>query len=464
MNKGGKAGPPVRSEDPTAWAKPDSILDHYQRLKRDVFSKTAKNSFLVLGGNIFTQGLSFLVAVIIARTLGPSDYGTFAVAYIFMIFAIDIADFGMEKSFIRYYSLYSLSDQKKADQLFSNLFALKLLIGVVLCFAVYLSSGYLAKSLFHSPELIVPLRLAGVGFIGGALLRFEASFFQATEQFKKYILVNLTHSIFRIGGLSALILLSIVSIDNSMLLYVIAFFSGLIFASFLLPNFRLSFPKSKRVFTQIFRLSKWIFVSTILVMVETRLDFFMLGHLSTREEVGYFSAAWNIAYILPLIIVSACTALFPRVSRMLSRGELKTYVKRLLSFCPLIVPVIIGAVFFSRWAILLVYGSEYLASVVPLQVLFMGYSLILLIVPVSLVLYSLDKAWAIAIVNLLELSSHGIANYFLIPSYGASGAAFSNLIVKIITTVGILVFVYLSLKKTDRVVEPRDLCAEVAEV
>jgi O-antigen/teichoic acid export membrane protein len=190
----------------------------------------------------------------------------------------------------------------------------------------------------------------------------------------------------------------------------------------------------------------------------------MLGHLTNREEVGYFSAAWNIAYILPLIIVSVCTALFPKVSRMLSKDELRTYVNKLLSFSPLIIPIMIGAIFLSRWAILLIYGGKYLLCVGPLQILVIGYSLILLIVPISLVLYSLDKAWAIAIVNFLELASHGMANYFLIPSHGASGAAFSNLVVKIITTAVTLGFVYFFLKKTDEVVETKKLYREVVKV
>ncbi len=429
------------------------LSDYCAKIKRNVYSKAARASYLILGGNILTQGLAFLVTVIIARTLGPRDYGTFAVAYIFMIFSIDIIDFGLERSFIRYYSLYSLNHQKRANQLFSSLFGLKLLMAILLCFIVYLLSGHLAKSLFHNHELIVPLRLAGVGFIGGALLRFEGSFFQASEQFKKYILVNLAHSVFKLGGIFALIFLSLISIDNLMLLYVVAFFSGLTFSSFLLPSFSLSLPKNKEDFTEIFGLSKWIFISTILVMIETRVDFFMLGHMSNKEEVGYFSAAWNIAIILPLIIGSAHTALFPKVSRMLGKIEMKAYVNKLLSLSPLVIPIMIGGVFLSRWIILLLYGSKYLPCVGPLQILVIGYSLILLIVPVSLVLYSLDKAWAIAIVNSLELTSHGIANYYLVPSHGALGAAFSNLIVKIITTAGILGFVYFSLKKTDEVVE-----------
>lgn len=425
------------------------LLEYYAKIKRDVCSKAARASYLILGGNILTQGLAFLVTVIIARTLGPRDYGTFAVVYIFMLFSIDVIDLGLERSFIRYYSLHSLSDQKRANQLFSSLFGLKLLMGILLCFIVYLLSGHLAVSLFHNHELTVPLRLAGVGFIGGALLRFEGSFFQASEQFKKYILVNLAHSVFKLGGILALMFLSLISIDNLMLLYVVAFFSGLTFASFLLPNFSLSFPKNKEVLTEIFGLSKWIFISTILVMIETRVDFFMLSHMSNKEEVGYFSAAWNIAVILPLMIGSAHTVLFPKVSKMLSKVEMKAYVNKLLSFSPLIIPFMIGGIFLSRWIILLIYGPKYLPCVGPLQVLVISYSLILLIVPVSLVLYSLDKAWAIAIVNSLELAFHGIALYHLAPSHGALGAAFSNLIVKIVTTVGILGFVYFSLKKRD---------------
>jgi len=440
------------------------LSDYCAQIKRNIYSKAAQASYLVLGGNILTQGLAFLVTVIIARTLGPSDYGTLAIAYTLMVFSIDIVDFGLEKSFVRYYSLYSQTDRRRANQLFNDLFGLKLLLCILLCFIVYLTSGYLAKNLLLKPELTLPLRLAGIGFIGGALLRFEASFFQANEQFKKYIQVNLAHSIFRMSGLFVLIWLSLISINHLMVMYVIAYFSGLTFSSFLLPKFSFSFPRHKEVFREIFGLSKWIFLSTILVMVETRLDFFMLGHLSTKEEVGYFSAAWNIAYALPLIIVSICAALFPKVSKMSSKEELKTYVNKLLSFSPLIIPIMIGAIFLSRWVIWLIYGREYLPCVGPLQILVIGYSLILLIVPMSLVLYSLDKAWAIAMVNFLELASHGVANYFLIPSHGASGAAISNLIVKIVTTVGTLGFIYFFLKKPDEVVETKKLYGEVVKV
>jgi len=56
-------------------------------------SKIAKDSAIVLTGNILGAGLGFIATILIVRTLGPAQFGLFSVALAVMGIATQFSDF-----------------------------------------------------------------------------------------------------------------------------------------------------------------------------------------------------------------------------------------------------------------------------------------------------------------------------------------------------------------------------------
>ena len=81
-------------------------------------SKIARDSSIVLAGNILSAGLGFIATILITRTLGPAQFGLFSVALAVMGIASQFSDFGVGTGMVRFASLYLKNDNQKANLMF----------------------------------------------------------------------------------------------------------------------------------------------------------------------------------------------------------------------------------------------------------------------------------------------------------------------------------------------------------
>ena len=65
-------------------------------LRRIFKSKVATNSFWIIGEQMFQMVVSFVIGIISARYLGPSNYGALNYTASFVTFFTSIATLGME--------------------------------------------------------------------------------------------------------------------------------------------------------------------------------------------------------------------------------------------------------------------------------------------------------------------------------------------------------------------------------
>ena len=167
--------------------------------------------------------------------------------------------------------------------------------------------------------------------------------------------------------------------------------------------------------------------------IYTNLDNVMLGFMATDVDVGYYGASVKIKTILVSIVTSLGTVLLPRASYYVEHGNMEEFgriTKKALNFVMLLAtPLSIFFILFAKEGILLLSGSAYEGSIVPMQVimptlLLIGITNILgiqILVPTGrekIVLYS-EIAGAVIDV---------IINFLLIPRMQSTGAAIGTLV------------------------------------
>lgn len=167
--------------------------------------------------------------------------------------------------------------------------------------------------------------------------------------------------------------------------------------------------------------------ATIYLSVDTTL----LGFMSGDVEVGYYSAAVKLKQILVGVVTSLGAVLLPRLSNYYEQGkhaEFKSLVQKAINFVFVIsLPMMVYFIIMAKESILFLSGEGFLPAVLSMQlimptILFIGLSNLMgfqLLVPTNreiLVVYSTIVG---AIVDL-------VLNLILIPSWGASGTAFSG--------------------------------------
>ncbi|MFV0363785.1 MAG: flippase [Suipraeoptans sp.] len=181
------------------------------------------------------------------------------------------------------------------------------------------------------------------------------------------------------------------------------------------------------------------------ISIYTNLDTVMIRFIKGNTEVGYYSAAIKVKNLLVSLITSLGAVLLPRLSYVVEKGDkeiFKSIIEKAFNFVLLIgLSVSVYFTLFARESILLLSGSSYTNSILPMMllmpaVLFIGLSNITgiqVLTPNGMerkVLYSILAGAALNI----------CLNLVLIPRHGASGAALATTLAELVVLIVQIVF------------------------
>ena len=123
---------------------------------KNLKSQVVKGVFWRLGERLGTQGIGFLVALVLARLLGPEAYGTLVLLTIFIALSNVFVDCGFGTALIR---------KKNATDLdFNSVFYLSLAVAVLLYGLLCLAAPLVAE-FYRRPVLVPILRVMAVSVI-----------------------------------------------------------------------------------------------------------------------------------------------------------------------------------------------------------------------------------------------------------------------------------------------------------
>jgi O-antigen/teichoic acid export membrane protein len=411
-------------------------------------SRGGKHSMLVLFANSISALFAFIAIVIMSRTLGAAGFGLFSIFFAVMTIATQLSDFGLSTSLVRFAAKHLGRDNVKADLVFKVAWQFQLVVSLLISAVGLLISPLLARHIFSNDILLWPLRLAFIGSFGASLTLYIISTLTARQAFNRFAIVKLIVPFGKMSIIALLCLIYRLNLLSSVATYAILPFIAFIIGAALIPkNFLKVEGDVKTVFFELYHFNKWIVLSVLSVILFSKLDILMLGYFKSPEIVGRYSAAYTLAFIFPLITGSITTVLLPKVSRFNNIRELRSYVKKIVGFTiPVIIPLGIMLIL-SKYLILHIYGDEYLTSAVIFQILIIGFAFTIIINPISLIIYSINKPRQLTFLNIAQLILNFILNLLLIPSYGAIGAALATLAVNLMGTMFISVYIYRYLRR-----------------
>ena len=123
------------------------------------------------------QGISFVVAILLARLLSPTDYGTIALVQVLLTILSVFVDSGLGSALIQ---------KKEADTLdFSSAFFLNVVVSLLLYIVVWCIAPYLA-SFYGMPEITVLIRVLSLILLISALRNVQQAYVSKHMLFKKF--------------------------------------------------------------------------------------------------------------------------------------------------------------------------------------------------------------------------------------------------------------------------------------
>ncbi|MBI2196508.1 oligosaccharide flippase family protein [Candidatus Daviesbacteria bacterium] len=394
-------------------------------LKSILRTATFKQSQITITGTLINGTLGAFFYIILARFLGPSDFGILTVSLTTLVLIADVADIGTNTGLIRFVSSHLSFDKDKAYRFLKLSLEIKLIAWAVAFVVVYLLAPFLATQVFQKPDLILPLRLVSFGIGTALLFSFATSALQAFQRYFLWSTVNILTNSLRLILILVLGYYSLLNIGSSLLVYILLPFFGFFVTLFILPTRK--FILSKEEFSlsgELFKYNIPVAIFTIVAAFSARLDTYLNAILLSSREVGIYGAANQLIQIMPQLVSALGLVSAPKFASFQKIDQMLIYFKKfqlfVLGLCILGLLAIPLAIYF----IPLLLGSAYTEAIIPFVILFLGYLIFLFSIPVhhSIIFY-FGRPDVFIWVSLGHLLIIGGLGYVMISNFGIIGAA-----------------------------------------
>ena len=368
---------------------------------------------------VFRASLNILLSVILARGLGPENYGILNYLLAFIFLFSSLSSLGMNQVLT---NLIIKSKRINNHEVIMSAYYLRFIFSLLSYFVFLILINYLNKENFYYNYALI----LGIGIILKSCEIFF-SYFEA-KSISKYIVISQSLGIV----ISAIfIIFSIINKLDLIFIYyglvidviVVFAFVNLFYYSHTKNFFvKFNFLYVKKLILK----SLPVLISTISIILYMRIDQIMINKMVGEYDLGLYSVSVRyieIFHFIPKIIMISILPIL-----LLN----KKYVNNLLilnSYIFKLALIIVVIIFFSsEYLIPLIFGDVYQKSVTTTQVL--SFSIIFVFYGVVnehwYISKNLQKIYAInvfvgAVINI-------ILNYFFISKFGINGAAYSTVV------------------------------------
>lgn len=417
---------------------------------KSIFSTaTFKQSQITTLGTIINGALGALFYILMARFLGPSDFGLLAVSIVTLTLIADIADLGTNTGLVRFVSSYINSDKEKAFKFLKLGLEIKLIIWIVVLLLGFALSPFIAGFIFKKSELLAPLRLVMVGVGGALLFSYATSSLQSLQKYFSWSLISILINLLRLILLGVLVFYQQLNLQSGLIVYLSLPFFGFFLTLLLLPTRQiLSSNKEWSVARHFFNYNAQVAVFTFIAAISSRLDIFLNVRLLSSHEVGIYSAANQLNQLMPQLVGALGIVAAPKFASFQNIEQMKTFFKKFQLMVLGLAFLISLAIPASFYLIPLLYGSEYQLAIYPFIILLLAMIIFLISVPLhNSIIYYFAKPgifiW-VAVGHLLIIS---ILGYFLISNYGVIGSAITVFIGMLFNLIAPLIWFLFRLRR-----------------
>ena len=307
------------------------------------------------------QGVQFVMQLVMARLLLPSDYGMIAMLTIFLQIAQAFIDSGFTNALIQ------KKDRTEVD--YSTVFYFNIIIAL-LCYCILFVSAPLIAKFYNMPDLILVLRVMAVSLI---ILSFSA-----VHKTKLTIEINfkIQSKITLIAaGISGIIGVGIAYLGYGVWALVYQSILNAMLTTILFNCFYRWKPLktfSMKSFKRLFSFGSKLLVSGLIHTVYYNLYGIVIGKRFSAAELGYYTRAEQFA-ILPSYNLSAIITrvTFPILSSIQDDNErlASTYRKYIRLSSYLIFPLMVGLASLANPLVDLFLTEKWNGTVALLQIL-----------------------------------------------------------------------------------------------
>jgi len=383
--------------------------------------------------------LALFSSVIVARTLGPTGKGIYALAVLLPTLLMTFSNIGIGAAAVYYIGKKKYSPK----EVFGINIVYTLIISILAILAGLIIIFFFGDGIFPGIEkeylllalLLTPLHIF-INFILGILL--------AIQKIKKYNLISFIQEVIYLFLVVILIWGLHLGIKTVIIIEFLSFFIACLFLFFwtLLETRGISFKIDKMHIKEISLYGIKIYLANVVSFFRKRYDMFLVNLFLNPTAVGFYSTAVGLSERILLMAQSSGIVLFPRVSSERDENRLKNFtplVCRNTLFITLIAAIILFLS--SNFVITTFYSEKFHDSIQPFNILLIGAVAVSGIVALGNDITGRGKPIINVYIGIVSIIVNIILDILLIPRFNIIGASWASVVSDIVLFI-IVVIIY----------------------
>jgi O-antigen/teichoic acid export membrane protein len=311
--------------------------------------------------NFGKLGGQFIIGIILARLLSPSDFGLVGMITLFIVLGESLINSGFGQALIQ---------KKDADNIdFSTVFYFNIFASIFIYLIIYICSPFIAK-FYNEPQLVLITKVICLSFIINALGLVQTDYFVKNLDFKTPAIV----------GIISVVISGTVSIILAFKGFgVWALVINTVFRSFIatLLYWKLSYWKPMLKFSinslnSLFSYGSKILVAGLIESFFGNIYYIIIGRFFSAQNLGYYTRAVSFKELPVNTIISLVQNVTYSVFSSI-QNENKTlisgYTKLIRSLIAIVLPLLVIVYITSTPLINIVLGAKWLPVVPFLKVM-----------------------------------------------------------------------------------------------
>jgi O-antigen/teichoic acid export membrane protein len=393
----------------------------------------AKGSLIIFSTLIFAYIIAFISKILLAKYLGPDNYGIFNYALSIISIIGFFSTISIPTSIAHYLPIY-LEKHKIFRIRGLILSSLKIILGLSLIIIILLNILlFLPLNIVRNHDMKIVLIFLSMTIPFIALSTILTSIFQGFQQTKQPAIYN--NLITNILELLLIILIIVISVSliNMIIAYIISIIlPSILFLSIFLKDIKKlihwKWTGSKEYKLLLFY-SIPLFISTIISNIAGQLNIIIFGFYYPFSDIGIYSTAIILMSIFSFFQSSINFLYFPIFSRLYEykmENEYKSIYKIMNKWLLLIsLPVILIFILYPKEILLNIFGQNYSSGVNVLFIITIGYIFVTISILSANSLLAMGKTKLFMYLSIINASSIIVLGIIFIPSFGMNGAAIS---------------------------------------
>ncbi|MFW5982901.1 MAG: flippase [bacterium] len=375
-----------------------------------------------------SKGFSFIFSIILGNLILPEELGVFLTLVLILSYFVTIFSFNLGGGIV-----HKLNNSREIEYR-NNYFSAGLLVmfgfSLIACF-LFLGLQDFVLRIFNISNAANIFTMI-IGLIPLNMFRdYLNRVLQADLKFKRLTVINL----FSVS-VQVLVTVFLVYQGKGLAGVIYGLYSGAIVGliffipdiirnySFMLNRYTFSYSKN------LIRFSSFIFVGSIAVLLDKRIDMLFVAHFLDAESLAVYNYALKFSLLFLLVGNSISKVTYPKLSKSFSNdseGDITRVFNFSLDFSFLLLSVLSMVVLFNADFIVdTLLPSYYLKAVPFLLILFIGVIPKAVVSSVGTIFTAKGVPSVSAKINWIMLGMNIILNLILIPRFGLYGAAIAT--------------------------------------